>query len=228
MPQPPPTTLSEVPPLTQWKLTRKELDFPIGIGSWIIDVDIQMTWLPLGTKARPPKRQTSLESAQREITEPVSGGVLAGLATAGDHGGVTGSTVETVQAAKDWDWCQFLQSLYSDTKKTLEVSFKLLDWDRSSFRINIHRQLSRLHNFELRDPIPIMLVFVKRTEKEDEADREKRVNHFGSVEMHEKRIKQLLVLFYSMSLSGLIDFCDSHIFWKIIWSVSGSLPLKLY
>jgi phosphatidylinositol-3,4,5-trisphosphate 3-phosphatase/dual-specificity protein phosphatase PTEN len=78
-------------------LNRKEIDFPLGIGSWIIDIDIQMVWLPLGTEAGPPKRQTSLESSQGQVSEPISGGVLAGAVTVD----APASTVETVQAARD-------------------------------------------------------------------------------------------------------------------------------
>lgn len=100
MPQPPPNMPVEVPPPTHWKLTRKEVDFPLGIGAWIVDIDIQMVWLPLGTAAYPPKRQTSLDSATGEVAEPVSGGLIASVSDMAT-GGAVASAVETVQAARD-------------------------------------------------------------------------------------------------------------------------------
>jgi len=45
----------------KWKLTRKELDFPLGVGSDIIDVEIEMERVD-GTLAEPPARATSIES----------------------------------------------------------------------------------------------------------------------------------------------------------------------
>ena len=45
----------------KWKLTRKELDFPLGVGSDIIDVEIEMERAD-GTLAEPPARVSSIES----------------------------------------------------------------------------------------------------------------------------------------------------------------------
>jgi phosphatidylinositol-3,4,5-trisphosphate 3-phosphatase/dual-specificity protein phosphatase PTEN len=45
----------------KWKLTRKELDFPLGVGSDIVDVEIEMERVD-GTLAEPPARVTSIES----------------------------------------------------------------------------------------------------------------------------------------------------------------------
>jgi len=96
MPQPPPQTAAEVPAPIHLKLTRKEIDFPLGIGSWIVDLDIEMQWLPLNSKVSPPARQTTADSMGGETSEPVPGGVLAGVGV----GGVD-NAVETVQAARD-------------------------------------------------------------------------------------------------------------------------------
>jgi phosphatidylinositol-3,4,5-trisphosphate 3-phosphatase/dual-specificity protein phosphatase PTEN len=45
----------------KWKLTRKELDFPLGVGSDIIDVEIDMERVG-ETLAEPPARVSSIES----------------------------------------------------------------------------------------------------------------------------------------------------------------------
>jgi len=45
----------------KWKLARKELDFPLGVGSDIIDVEIEMERVD-ETLAEPPARATSTES----------------------------------------------------------------------------------------------------------------------------------------------------------------------
>ena len=45
----------------QWKLTRKELDFPLGVGSDIIDVEIEMERVD-ERLAEPPARVSSVES----------------------------------------------------------------------------------------------------------------------------------------------------------------------
>jgi len=47
MPQPPPSPEPSSPlSPTKFVLTRKELDFPVGLGSGIIDVEIEMEWIP--------------------------------------------------------------------------------------------------------------------------------------------------------------------------------------
>lgn len=45
----------------KWKLTRKELDFPLGVGSDIVDVEIDMESVG-ETLAEPPARVSSIES----------------------------------------------------------------------------------------------------------------------------------------------------------------------
>jgi phosphatidylinositol-3,4,5-trisphosphate 3-phosphatase/dual-specificity protein phosphatase PTEN len=46
MPQPPPSPASSPLPPTKFVLTRKELDFPVGLGTGIVDVEIEMEWIP--------------------------------------------------------------------------------------------------------------------------------------------------------------------------------------
>jgi len=45
----------------KWKLTRKELDFPLGVGSDIVDVEIDMERVG-ETLTEPPARVSSIES----------------------------------------------------------------------------------------------------------------------------------------------------------------------
>ena len=45
----------------KWKLTRKELDFPLGVGSDIVDVEVEMERVD-ETLGEPPARVSSLES----------------------------------------------------------------------------------------------------------------------------------------------------------------------
>ena len=64
MPPPPSPELSSSSPLpptkTKFVLTRKELDFPVGLGSGIVDVEIEMEWIPpsssepIGVDVEPP------------------------------------------------------------------------------------------------------------------------------------------------------------------------------
>lgn len=52
-------------------LTRKELDFPLGAGSWILDVDVAMEWVSEAEAASgraTAARQTSQESVSGEPT----------------------------------------------------------------------------------------------------------------------------------------------------------------
>ncbi|GJJ07172.1 hypothetical protein Clacol_001372 [Clathrus columnatus] len=44
MPQPPPSEGSASP--VHWLLTRKDVDFPLGIGASIVDIDLEMSWVP--------------------------------------------------------------------------------------------------------------------------------------------------------------------------------------
>lgn len=48
MPQPPPRTLKDPPERSHIRLSRKDIDFPLGIGAWIIDIDVEMAWIPMG------------------------------------------------------------------------------------------------------------------------------------------------------------------------------------
>ena len=50
---------------TLFRLTRKEVDFPLGVGSHIVDVTVAMEWCPPDADgARPPSRQDSSDSVQ--------------------------------------------------------------------------------------------------------------------------------------------------------------------
>ena len=79
-------------------LTRKELDFPIGIGEHLVDVDIEMEWLrPEDAEAvQPPAREDSLEEEQ--AGEPKG---LAAQAPAVVAGRTMGDVVEAGEAATD-------------------------------------------------------------------------------------------------------------------------------
>ncbi|KAF8499993.1 phosphatases II [Gautieria morchelliformis] len=49
MPQPLPRA-DDVPQSTHIRLSRKDVDFPLGIGSWIVDIDIEIEWVPVGSE----------------------------------------------------------------------------------------------------------------------------------------------------------------------------------
>lgn len=38
------------------KLKRKEIDFPLGAGSWIVEVDIEMEWIREADSQKPPSK----------------------------------------------------------------------------------------------------------------------------------------------------------------------------
>ncbi|PPQ82592.1 hypothetical protein CVT25_007106 [Psilocybe cyanescens] len=126
MPQPPPTSSSSphTPPTTvkgNLLLTRKDIDFPLGIGSAIIDVDIEMEWVMLPSPSsssadlanlEPPVRARTEDSKIGTDPEPVQGGLAAAVQAiaAGGEGesGVEGlgsvgirETVEAKQGADD-------------------------------------------------------------------------------------------------------------------------------
>lgn len=63
-------------------LKRKELDFPLGAGSWILDVDVAMEWVSEEEAASgvPAARQTSKQESVSGDGEPKAGGIAAGLA----------------------------------------------------------------------------------------------------------------------------------------------------
>ncbi|KAH9916723.1 phosphatases II [Epithele typhae] len=83
---------------TTLTLTRKELDFPLGIGANIIDVAVSMEWCPEAADVlSPPERATSADSAEGRVVEP--GGLAAALpAIAAGEGG---DLLEAQQAADD-------------------------------------------------------------------------------------------------------------------------------
>lgn len=80
---------------TRILLTRKEVDFPLGLGSAIVDVEISLEACEETDTVQPPARQTSEQSQGR--SEP--GGVAALQAIAG--GSSVGDVVEAKQAAND-------------------------------------------------------------------------------------------------------------------------------
>lgn len=69
-------------------LTRKEIDFPVGIGASIMDVSVSMAWCSEAADIiSPPERQGSMESAAGEgeptgiaaTLQAVAGGEVAGV-----------------------------------------------------------------------------------------------------------------------------------------------------
>ncbi|KAF8067782.1 hypothetical protein FPV67DRAFT_1669665 [Lyophyllum atratum] len=81
---------------TTFRLTRKELDFPLGLGSGIVDVEIQMEWVGTADAevVQPPARMESKEEA------PEAEGVGAVAAALTPGVGVK-EAVEVAQAAQD-------------------------------------------------------------------------------------------------------------------------------
>ena len=78
-------------------LTRKEVDFPIGIGANIIDVTVALEWVPaLADLLEPPSREGSLASS-KDRDEP-SDTLPAVLQAMGDPGA---GVVNAKQAADD-------------------------------------------------------------------------------------------------------------------------------
>lgn len=96
MPHPPPTSTSSPQPPTRFVLTRKEIDFPLGVGSAIIDVEISLEWVPLtdSENVQPPARQTSEES---KAEEPTGFAATVEAVTSGR----VGDAVEAKQAAEN-------------------------------------------------------------------------------------------------------------------------------
>ncbi|KAJ7716574.1 phosphatases II [Mycena maculata] len=99
MPQPPPPAGATPPSPTKITLTRKECDFPLGVGSAIVDVEIEMDWLRTsdGEGVQPPAWQTSEESAKGGRDEPAGIAATVEAVTTGNISGV----IEARQAAKD-------------------------------------------------------------------------------------------------------------------------------
>jgi phosphatidylinositol-3,4,5-trisphosphate 3-phosphatase/dual-specificity protein phosphatase PTEN len=80
--------------ITRFLLTRKEVDFPLGVGSAIIDVEISLEACEYTDTVQPPARQTNEESHEHE--EPTG---VAGTLQAIQAGGI-GEAVEVKQAAE--------------------------------------------------------------------------------------------------------------------------------
>lgn len=99
MPQPPPNGSTPQQPPTKFTLKRKEVDFPLGVGSALIDVEMEMEWLRTtdSEAVQPPARQTSEESAEGEKGEP------AGIAATVEAiaGGNLADAIEAKQGAED-------------------------------------------------------------------------------------------------------------------------------
>lgn len=109
MPQPPPnidsyssSTESPKNTVTHFVLTRKEVDFAIGIGAAIVDVDIAMEWIPsfdAEAKKSPPPTQTSADSLEGKGGEPAIAGIMTGLQSAVE-GTSAREGAEVVEAAE--------------------------------------------------------------------------------------------------------------------------------
>ena len=100
MPQPPPSSDPTQPQpsstTSTFVLKRKEIDFPLGVGSYIVDVEISLEWLK-DTEievVQPPARVTT----EDEVTVEPSG--LAATVEAVTAGSVP-EVVEAKQAAED-------------------------------------------------------------------------------------------------------------------------------
>lgn len=93
---------------THLVLTRKELDFPLGAGSALIDVDISLSWVVPQDEGmvgpQPPKAQTSEDSRRGIGGEPQSGAGPAEAVAAGIQAAVSDTSgreaVEVVQAGE--------------------------------------------------------------------------------------------------------------------------------
>lgn len=103
MPQPPPYSDPPQPSnmSSKFVLQRKELDFALGIGSSIIDVEISLEWLKETEveTVQPPARVNTEdeETAPEKVKEPAGIGATIEAMAAGDVAGV----VEATQAAED-------------------------------------------------------------------------------------------------------------------------------
>lgn len=72
------------------------MDFPLGAGAWLLDVDVSMEWVEhQSVTGLPPPRQTTKESAAGVGGEP--GGVIAGLGRL-NIGGSAKEAMEATQA----------------------------------------------------------------------------------------------------------------------------------
>lgn len=90
-----PLTSSQGP--TRFLLTRKEVDFPLGVGAALIDVEISLEACDDTDTVQPPARQTSLESQENKGGEPAGIAATMQAVTAGR----VGEAVDAKQAAED-------------------------------------------------------------------------------------------------------------------------------
>jgi phosphatidylinositol-3,4,5-trisphosphate 3-phosphatase/dual-specificity protein phosphatase PTEN len=99
MPHPPPSSTAPSYPTTKFMLTRKELDFPLGVGSGIIDVGISLEWFrETDTEAVQPR---ALQIAEEGIVEGSNEPALIAATVQAFVAGSTGDTVEAKQGAED-------------------------------------------------------------------------------------------------------------------------------
>lgn len=92
--------MSQEEPTTKFVLTRKEIDFPLGIGSGIIDVEIALEWLK-DTDAevvQPPARMGSEEEKAHGMEAEPSGLAATVQAITAPN---LGEAHEAKQAAED-------------------------------------------------------------------------------------------------------------------------------
>ncbi|KAF7323923.1 Phosphatases II [Mycena kentingensis (nom. inval.)] len=79
------------PPPTKFTLERKQMDFPIGLGSALVDVDIEMEWVRPGENVQPPQRNASLEPEGVSLGMKIEAAATAGI----------GDAAEATEAARD-------------------------------------------------------------------------------------------------------------------------------
>lgn len=100
-----PSSSSAAPTSTKLLLTRKDLDFPLGIGAGIIDLQITMEWVApaqvVNVVEEPSARQTSQESREEGTAEPAGAGLIAAIIGGGDVGGTVGDAVRAEQGAEE-------------------------------------------------------------------------------------------------------------------------------
>lgn len=85
---------------THVTLSRKEVDFPVGAGAALVDVDISLEWVPQTSTAvpGPPRFHESSESLDESTTADTA--LVAALQVA-VSGGPPGEAAEAVKAAKE-------------------------------------------------------------------------------------------------------------------------------
>lgn len=84
------------------KLTKKEIDFPLGAGAWIIDVDVALQWVPDADRSGPASRQRSEDQVVEGVVDEEKGvadvaGVVGGLV----GGGGVAKAAENVEAVQE-------------------------------------------------------------------------------------------------------------------------------